>query len=113
MYIAVASSKINLAILTEALINHNLILSLFNLSVLFIFIWLTRIIHPLIILKAKLAIYIPFICMVPWLIYNANSASTIFVIQFFGVVFGNSTIPAKAVFLIHFPVFKNLDTLAL
>lgn len=91
----------------EALINHNLILSLFNLSGLFIFIWLTRVIHPLIILKAKLVIYIPFICMVPWLIYNANSASTIFVIQFFGVVFGNSTIPAKAVFLMHFPVFKR------
>ena len=35
----------------EALINHNLIVSLFNLVGLFIFIWLTKRIHPLVILK--------------------------------------------------------------
>ncbi|MDP4708421.1 MAG: MFS transporter [Rickettsiaceae bacterium] len=91
----------------EALINHNLIVSLFNLVGLFIFIWLTKRIHPLVILKWKLVVYIPFICIVPWLLSNATSATTIFVIQVFGVVFGNSTIPAKAIFLMHFPVFKR------
>ena len=91
----------------EALINHNLIISLFNLTGLFIFIWLTKKIHPLVILKWKLFIYIPFICIVPWLLSRAESVSTIFVIQIFGVVFGNSTIPAKAIFLMHFPIFKR------
>jgi MFS transporter, MHS family, proline/betaine transporter len=91
----------------EALINHNLIISLFNLTGLFIFIWLTKKIHPLVILKWKLFIYIPFICIVPWLLSRTESVSTIFVIQIFGVVFGNSTIPAKAIFLMHFPIFKR------
>jgi hypothetical protein len=58
-------------------------------------------------LKWKLLIYIPFICIVPWLLSSAESATTIFVIQVFGVVFGNSTIPAKAIFLMHFPIFKR------
>ena len=91
----------------EALINHNLIISLFNLTGLFIFIWLTKKIHPLVILKFNFFIYIPFICIVPWLLSRAESVSTIFVIQIFGVVFGNSTIPAKAIFLMHFPIFKR------
>jgi MHS family proline/betaine transporter-like MFS transporter len=91
----------------EALINHNLIVSIFNLVGLFIFIRLTEKIHPLVILKAKLIVYIPFLCMVPWLLSNTHSESIIFIIQIFGLVFGHSTIPAKAVFLMHFPVFKR------
>ena len=91
----------------EAIINQNLIVSLVNLVGLFSFVWLTKKIHPLIILKWKVLIYIPFICIVPWLLSRAESASSILVIQCFGVVFGNSTIPAKAVFLMHFPIFKR------
>ena len=91
----------------EALINHNLIISLMNLIGLFFFIWITKRINPLVVLKLKLIIYIPFICIVPWLLSNAESVPTIFIIQFFGVVFGNSTIPAKAIFLMHFPIFKR------
>ena len=107
MYIAVGFLKNQFSYTKEALINHNLIISLFNLTGLFIFIWLTKKIHPLVILKWKLFIYIPFICIVPWLLSRAESVSTIFVIQIFGVVFGNSTIPAKAIFLMHFPIFKR------
>lgn len=91
----------------EALINHNLIVSIFNLVGLFLFIRLTEKIHPLVILKAKLIIYVPFLCMVPWLLLNVKSELTIFIIQIFGVVFGHSTIPAKAIFLMHFPIFKR------
>lgn len=91
----------------EQVINHNFIISLLNLSGLFIFIWLTKRIHPLAVLKYKLLIYIPFICIVPWLLSNAQSVTTIFIIQCVGVVFGNSTIPAKAVFLMHFPIFQR------
>jgi hypothetical protein len=82
-------------------------LSLVNLTALFTFIWLTKKIHPLVILKWKLLIYVPFLCLVPWLLSRAESVSTIFIIQMFGVAFGNSTIPAKAIFLMHFPVFKR------
>jgi MFS family permease len=91
----------------EAIIHHNLIVSIFNLIGLCIFVWLTKKIHPLLILKAKLIIYIPFLCVVPWLLLKAESELTIFIIQIVGIIFGNSTIPAKAIFLMHFPVFKR------
>lgn len=91
----------------DTLIYHNLIVSIFNLVGLFIFIRLTEKIHPLVILKAKLIIYMPFLCLVPFLIAKAESEVTIFIIQIIGVVFGHSTIPAKAIFLIHFPIFKR------
>lgn len=91
----------------EALINHNLILAACNLLGLFGFIWLTKMIHPLKILQAKLMIYLPFICIVPWLILSSHSVFMIFIIQFFGIVLGNSIIPAKGVFIMHFPIFKR------
>jgi len=91
----------------EALIEHNLIVAIFNLVGLFTFIWLTKKIHPLVILKAKLIIYIPFLCIVPWLLLTVKSELTIFIIQIVGIIFGHSTIPAKAVFLMHFPIFKR------
>ena len=89
------------------LINHNFIVSIFNLIGLFIFIRLTEKIHPLFLLKVKLIIYIPFLCLVPFLLTKAESPSIILIIQIIGVVFGHSTIPAKAIFLMHFPIFKR------
>ena len=89
------------------LIYHNLYVSILNMVGLFIFIRLTEKVHPLVLLKAKLAIYIPFLCLVPFLLSKSPSVSTIFMIQAFGVVFGNSTIPAKSIFLMHFPIFKR------
>ncbi len=91
----------------EALIHHNLMVSMFNLVGLYIFIRLTEKIHPLAILKAKLIVYVPFLCMVPWLLSTTQSELTVFTIQAVGVVFGNSTIPAKAIFLTCFPIFKR------
>jgi MFS family permease len=89
------------------LIYHNLYVSIINMIGLFIFIRLTEKVHPLVLLKAKLAIYIPFLCLVPFMLSNSPSIYTIFMIQAFGVVFGNSTIPAKSIFLMHFPIFKR------
>ena len=89
------------------LINHNFIVSIFNLVGLFTFIRLTEKIHPLVLLKLKLIIYIPFLCLVPFLLTNIESVSTVLIIQIIGVVFGHSTIPAKAVFLMHFPIFRR------
>ncbi len=91
----------------EELIYHNLIVSIFNSIGLFIFIRLTEKIHPLVILKAKLIVYIPFLCCVPFLLSISQSQLTIMIIQIIGVVFGHSTIPAKAIFLMHFPILKR------
>lgn len=92
---------------SSALINHNLIVSIFNLVGLFMFIKFTEKIHPLWLLKLKLFIYVPFLCLVPYLLTNAESTLTILIIQIIGVIFGHSTIPAKAIFLMHFPIFKR------
>jgi MFS transporter, MHS family, proline/betaine transporter len=89
------------------LIRHNFIVSIFNLVGLFTFIRLTEKIHPLLLLKLKLIIYVPFLFLVPFLLAKAESSLTILVIQIIGVAFGHSTIPAKAIFLMHFPIFKR------
>ncbi|EPS66459.1 permeases of the major facilitator superfamily, partial [Genlisea aurea] len=91
----------------EMLIHQNMIVSIFNLIGLYTFIRLTEKIHPLVILKAKLILYIPFLCVVPWLLSEAHSELTILIIQVIGLVLGHSTIPAKAIFLTHFPIFKR------
>lgn len=92
---------------SQELIYHNLIVSIFNLIGLFIFIQLTQKFHPLTVLKAKLFVYLPFLCSVPFLLSRIESELIILLIQIIGVTFGNSTIPAKAVFLMHFPIFKR------
>ncbi|MDX1917020.1 MAG: MFS transporter [Rickettsiaceae bacterium] len=89
------------------LIYHNLYVSIINMVGLFIFIQLTEKIHPLALLKAKLVVYIPFLCLVPFLLSESPSEWMVFIIQIVGVVFGHSTIPAKAIFLMHFPIFKR------
>jgi MFS transporter, MHS family, proline/betaine transporter len=90
----------------EMVIHQNLILSLVNLVGLGFMVYLTRFVHPLKILKFKLFIYIPFLCIVPSLITSQNSSIILFV-QSMGVVFGNSTIPARGVFLMHFGTLER------
>ncbi len=92
----------------ETLIHHNLIVSLFSVAGLFIWVWLTKKINPLIVLKTKLIIYVVFLSMVPWLLSMAKSQLIIIIIQVLGMVFGHPTIPATSVFLSHFPIFKRL-----
>jgi MHS family proline/betaine transporter-like MFS transporter len=90
-----------------ALIEHNLVIAILNLLALFICVMLTKKIHPLKIQKIKVLLYIPFLLVVPYILQNTQSVWQVFIIQFCGVALGNSTIPAKAIFLTHFPVFKR------
>jgi MHS family proline/betaine transporter-like MFS transporter len=89
------------------LINHNLIISISNLVALYICVMLTKKFHPLKIQKIKVLLYLPFLLTVPYILQNTQSVWSVFIIQFCGVALGNSTIPAKAIFLTHFPVFKR------
>ena len=91
----------------EAVIDQNFLLSILNLIGLFGWIYLTKFIHPLKVLIIKLFFYIPFILLIPWLLTVAESHWNIFFIQVVGVVLGNSTIPARGVFLMHFPTLKR------
>jgi MFS family permease len=89
------------------IISHNAIVGICNLIALFGFVMLTKKIHPLKILKVKAIIYLIFLLFVPFILNNSESGLSIFVVQLFGVALGNSTIPAKAIFLQHFPIFKR------
>jgi hypothetical protein len=89
------------------IISHNLIVAIGNLIALSTFVMLTKKIHPLKILKVKAIIYLIFLFSVPFILNNTESVLSIFVIQLCGVALGNSTIPAKAIFLQHFPIFKR------
>ena len=91
----------------KMVIDHNFILSLFNIVGLFSWVYLTKFIHPLKLLKFKLFFYIPFLCSIPYLLSIAESSSLILFIQIMGIVWGNSTIPAKGVFLIHFGTLER------
>lgn len=91
----------------EQVISHNFILSVFNFIGLLSFVMLTYKVYPLKLLKAKLFIYYPFILLTPYFLNNITSPTLLLVFQIVGVVFGPSTIPAKAIFLIHFPIFKR------
>lgn len=91
----------------EQVVAHNFILSVFNFIGLLSFVLLTYKVYPLKILKAKLYVYYPFILLTPILLETIKSPTLLVIFQIVGVVFGPSTIPAKAIFLIHFPIFKR------
>lgn len=91
----------------EQLISHNFILSIGNFIGLMFFVLLTYKVYPLKIVKAKLFVYYPLILLTPLILTYTTSAKWLLVFQILGVVFGPSTIPAKAIFLIHFPIFKR------
>jgi MHS family proline/betaine transporter-like MFS transporter len=88
-------------------VSHNFLLSILNFLGLLSFVLLTYKVYPLKILKAKLFIYFPFILLTPLLLNKIESPWALLAFQVVGVVFGPSTIPAKAIFLIHFPIFKR------
>lgn len=99
--------KQNFGLTGEQVVSHNFILSVLNFMGLLFFVLLTYKVYPLKILKAKMYIYYPFILLTPFILNNITSPMGLLIFQVIGVVFGTSTIPARAIFLIHFPIFKR------
>jgi hypothetical protein len=64
-------------------------------------------IHPLKILKAKAFVYIPFFLLLPFLLSQITSPLGLFLIQSMNITFALTEIPAAAVFIIHFSVFRR------
>lgn len=91
----------------EQVISHNFILSIGNFIGLMFFVLLTYKVYPLKIVKAKLLVYYPLVLLTPLILSYTTSTKWLLIFQIAGVVFGPSTIPAKAIFLIHFPIFKR------
>lgn len=70
-------------------------------------------INPLKILKFKLLVFFPIIFMYPYLYGMMTTPIEIFLFQCFVMAFGVMDVPAAAIFMKHFPVFKRFTSTSL
>ena len=91
----------------EQIIHQNFIVSVVELISFIILPYLSYYIYPLKILKAKTAIFVPFILICPYLLDHATSGFHILLIQSFIMFFVLENMPATPIFYIYFPVFKR------
>ncbi len=91
----------------ELIIKHNLSLSLFDLGNSLILAYLVSLIHPLVILRIKSAIFLVFILFVPILLNYVSTPEHLFYLQLCVLLVGPTGYPGVAVFFMHFPVFKR------
>jgi len=94
-------------------IDHNFIISLFDLSSVILMTYLVSFIHPLKILKTKFFITAPFFLITPFLLNNITSVFEFTLIQLFIVFFMPSEFPAVPIFCKAFPVFKRFKSVCL
>ncbi len=91
----------------EAIIHHNLMISIVQLLGLVFIALLSYKVYPLKILKIKLIIFSIFILFCPYFISKVTSPFYLFLIQSCLVLFAMDTVPAVSIFFKHFPVFKR------
>lgn len=97
----------------EQVIHQNFISSIANLVGYIVIAILSYKIHPLKILKAKLAIYTIFILSSPFLLNSISSPSHLALIQAFSMFFILSTNPAMSVMYTHIPIFRRFTYAAI
>lgn len=91
----------------EQVIHQNFVVSMIQLFSWFILVFLCYKIYPLKIIKIRLAIFIMFVLICPYLLNNLTSPFQIMLIQSVIAVFGFMGTPAMPIFYKHFPVFKR------
>jgi len=89
------------------ILQNNLIVTIFNLSILTFVVLLSKKFHPLKILKVRVILFLIFIPFCPYLLSVANSPMHIFLIQLLFVAFGLGRTPAGPIIYKAFPVFKR------
>ena len=94
-------------------VNHNFVLSLFDLSSVILMTCLVRYINPLKILKIKWFISLPFFFSLPFLLNNVSTTFEFGLIQLFVIFFMPSEFPAVPIFYKSFPVFKRFTSVSL
>lgn len=97
----------------EQIIHQNFILSLIQLFSWIILMYFSYIVHPLKILKFKLAIFSTFIICIPYLLTNIQSGNWVLFIQSFVIVFGFMGTPAMSIFYKYIPIFKRFTYVTL
>lgn len=91
----------------ERIIHQNFYISAIEFLAMVVTVFLSYRIHPLKIIKFKTVLFIPFLCVVPFIMNDAPSLSMLFLIQILSVCLTLSPIPASAVFMSHMPVFRR------
>jgi hypothetical protein len=91
----------------EAIIHHNLMISIVQLLGLLFIAFLSYKIYPLKILKIKLIIFSIFILFCPYFLSIVTAPFYLFLLQSCIVLFALDTVPAVSIFFKHFPVFKR------
>lgn len=87
-------------------INHNLYISVGDVTGCILMTYLSYKIYPLKILRTTFYILIAFLCFSPIIMQNLTP-SYIMMIQLYFLVFAPGYFPATAIFYKHFPVFKR------
>ena len=91
----------------EQVINQNFIVSMVNLFGYIVLTFLSYRIHPLKILKVKVAIFFVFSLICPYLLYNIKTPFGLLLVQSFVMLFVLSTNPAMSILYTYLPIFKR------
>lgn len=97
----------------EFVIHQNFFVALVELFSMVIVTFLSSRIHPLKILKFRTLLAFPFLMAAPFLLMNATTSSYIFCVQIIGASLSLLSVPADAVMISHFPVFKRFTYISL
>ena len=90
-------------------IEHNFIISIFDLSSVILMTYLVYFINPLKILKVKYFITAPFFLIVPFFLNNVSNVFELTLIQLFVVFFMPSEFPATPILCKAFPIFQRFS----
>lgn len=91
----------------EQIINHNFLISLFQLLSFIIVCYLSYRISPVKILRVKFFVLCFLILLLPYMLTNTKSSSDLFLIQIIFISFSYSIFPAVSIFYNSLPVFKR------
>ena len=89
------------------IIQQNFAVAVIELIGMVVTVWLSYRIYPMKILKFKALLYLPCLCVFPFLLAHSAGPLTIFTMQVIGMLIGLTGIPADAILFSHFPVFKR------
>ena len=92
---------------SQQIIHHNLMVSVTGIIAMMSLTYLSYKIHPLKIVKTIMIIFSCFVLLMPHLLSIVSNPLQLFFIQTFLSFFAIDSIPANAVFFVHFPIFKR------
>lgn len=98
---------------SDQIIHNNLVVSLVQLVSSIFFVSLSVRFHPLKILKVVFWIFMAFIVICPYLMFNLKTPYHLFFVQCFPLFFGLGVSPANAVFFKYFPTLKRFTSISL